>query len=972
MNLGLRVLDGVIETGILGLLVAAPLPFGAVDLWAQSAIEVVVVGLVVLTVARQVLGGTLLLRWSPLLGPALLITAVAAAQLVIGTSVNAHATLGSMRLLVAYWGFLVVVSLHLTTRGRVLRLLWTVVAAGTGLAVLGLANRAAGRALAPWFPPDFPVTRLIGTFVNPNHQALYFAITALLAAALLLRPRPAAEARSGPRVRRTLPSPGRLGRIALLVGAITVITAALLLTFSRGGVIGLVAGLAVALAASLRGRRAGVLLAAVGGVGAVALVVLQVAGNGALVNRFATLGREPFAEYRWAVWERTVRMLGEAPLTGVGLGAFQDAFPMYRPPGIESDKFIDHAHNDYLELGAEAGFPGLIAAGWAVSGLLGFVVRRLALRHDPLVRGIAAGGLGALAAVLVHSAFDFGLHMPANALMAVAVTALVSNVVALRTRVGSGGGVDLPVWTRPVTPAVRLAAAPVLAGALAAGVAVIVPPALADWHAQRAIRQAGEDARNRGRVGTADLAAALAELRRAAALDSRNAEIQGALADVGEQLAFRIWNFGVAPDGRRLMGLDERFADAQGYLATAYAAYERSLSLEPRAARLHDRFGRFLGALETVRVVLRGSSRIGTPIDPRLAPVLDSADSLLPRAMTELRTGIRWDPLNPYRHRNLGLFALALSSGTERTQVVAESFRAALAIEPRMLDEVVDALTGARASTELVRASMPRREEVWLRLALRLDREGAAPAAAAAFEEALAIAGDGPRQAEIRIAYARSLLRAGRASLALDQARRALVAAPRNHRAYAVLGDVYEALGLSQQAGEAFSSAVATADGDADQLNEQRGRLAAFYERRGLLEDALAVRRRMVQDAPADPFAHQDLARALERVGQPEQALDEYGRLLALAVNNGGLRLVAAEAFARLGRLEEAAAAYQGAMPPEPDRQQADVRIRLASVYHRLGRTEQAIEQYRQALRIDATRGDARSALEALVATTGR
>jgi hypothetical protein len=63
---------------------------------------------------------------------------------------------------------------------------------------------------------------------------------------------------------------------------------------------------------------------------------------------------------------------------------------------------------------------------------------------------------------------------------------------------------------------------------------VIVPPALADWHAQRAIWRAGEDARNRGRVGTADLTAALAELRRAAALDPRNAEIQGALADVAE------------------------------------------------------------------------------------------------------------------------------------------------------------------------------------------------------------------------------------------------------------------------------------------------------------------------------------------------------------------------------------------------------------------------------------------------------
>jgi tetratricopeptide (TPR) repeat protein/O-antigen ligase len=969
---GVRVLDALIEGGALALLLVAPLPFGSVDPWAQSGIEAAVLLLVVLTVARLVVDGELVLRWTPLLGPGFLMIGLVGLQIALGTSVNPHATAESARLFLAYFAFLLVLSLHLTTTARLRRLLWAVVLGGAGLAALGLANRAAGRVLLPWFPPDFRVTRLVSTFVNPNHQALYFEIVLFLAAGLLLRPRRLRGPRSAGASASHLPGAGRALRIAVLTGAMAVMAAALVLTFSRGGAAGLVAGLVVLLTLTLRGRSILVTAMAVTGVVVAGAGVVHATGGGWLLARFGELGQEPFADYRWAVWERTVRMLGEAPVLGVGLGAYQDAFPLYRPPGIGSDKLIDYAHNDYLQLGAETGFTGLVALAWGLAGLVGFVGRRLAARHDPVVRGLTAGGLAALTAVAAHSALDFGVHMPANALMTVVVAGMLPNVVALRTRVESGGGLDLPTWRRPVTARIRLAAAPALAALVVLSGLAIVPPAVADWHAQRAVRLAGEVGRARGAVRNADLETALGELRRAVALDPRNAEVSAALADTAEQAAFRIWSFGVTLDGQRLGEPAARLEAAEGYLATAYAGYQRSLALNPRAARVHDRFGRFLGALETVRVAIRGSSRLRPPTDPQLLALLDSPESLLPRAVAELRTGIRWDPLNPYRHRNLGLFALAHLQGSERTEVATDAFRAALAIEPQLLDEIADQLEATGAPPDVLLETIPRRAEVWLQLARRLDRQGRAPAAASAFERALAIARDPAGQAEIRMAYARSLLRTGQSRLALDHARQALVAAPRDYWAFGLLGEVYEALGLWAQAGEAYTEAVATVSGEIGAVNEQRRRLAAFYERRGQIAEALTIMRLVAETEPRDPSHHADLARLLERSGDADAALREYRVTLRLAGNHAGYHQLAAAAFARLGLLEEAAATYEAGMPPDPGPAQVHFRVELGNVYRRLGRADRAIEQYRYALKIDPTRGDARAGLEALAVPTRR
>jgi tetratricopeptide (TPR) repeat protein/O-antigen ligase len=972
MSRSTRFLDVLIEGGILALLLFAPLPYGAVDLWAVSVVEAGVLVLVVLTGIRMLVEGEITLRRTPVLWPGLVMVALGLLQLAVGSSVNAHATRVSVQLCAAYVGFLLVLTTHLVTPARVRRLLWSVVLAGGLLAALGIANRVGGRMLTPWFPPDFPEERLISTFVNPNHQALYFVIVLFIAAGLLLRPRSNRRPASPqPIARGYMPSVGRAARILCLLAVITGAAVALVLTFSRGGFGGLAAGLVVLLVTILRGRSLAT-AAVAGGAALVALaVVVQFAGATWLVERFSTLGREPFADYRFAVWERTIQMVGDAPALGVGLGAYQDAFPRYRPPGIVPDKVIDYAHNDYVQLAAEVGIPGLLVLGWAMAALASLVVRRLGTRHDPFVRGLAAGGLAALTAVAVHSALDFGLHMPANALLVVVLAAALPNIVALRTRVGSESGVDLAAWTWWATPRIRAIGAGVLAASLVLGLLAVIRPAVADWHVQQALRLAGGDVRAQGVVPTADLAAAQAELVRAAALDPGSPLVHLGLADVAEQLGLRVWHFGIGVDGRRVApGLDARLAASQPHFATAYVAYERTLALNPRGAREHDRFGRFLGMLESVRQAVRGTSTLRTPIDPRLVAVIDSADSLRPRALTHMRTGVQLDPMNPYRHRNVGTFALAHLQDPARAQVAAESFRAALAIEPRLLDEIVAQIETTSRSYELLIASMPKRDDVWLRLAERFDRERRRQVSAAAFEEALSLAPDRTRQAAVRVSYAAALVRWGDPRTALDHAREALVAVPKNYRAFATLGDVYEALGQWDRAAEALGSAVLLARdaGEFSFMNWQRSRLAWFLERRGQFREALPVLRQMVADTPNEPVWRLDLARVIERTDGWSEALPEYRTALRLARGNRDVRRAVAEAFASHGLLQEAVGIYEESMPAGLDPAHADVRMRLAETYRRLGQPDRAADQYRQVLRFAPDHQGARNALGALSA----
>jgi O-antigen ligase len=75
-----------------------------------------------------------------------------------------------------------------------------------------------------------------------------------------------------------------------------------------------------------------------------------------------------------------------------------------------------HAHNDYLELLAETGVAGCVLfVALAVPAIAALMRASMRTGFDQ-ERALAAACLGSLAAIAVHSLFDFNLHIPANAM----------------------------------------------------------------------------------------------------------------------------------------------------------------------------------------------------------------------------------------------------------------------------------------------------------------------------------------------------------------------------------------------------------------------------------------------------------------------------------------------------------------------------------------------------------------------------
>lgn len=250
-----------------------------------------------------------------------------------------------------------------------------VVAGGLVQALLALVQHAVGNADRP-----------AGTYFNPNHLATALAMTG----AFLLAAQPARPA---------------LRWSAL--GASALVSAALVATASRGGVLAAAAGWGVV--GWHRWRWRAVALAVAVAIG------LTVAPN-PLGDRLRYLGaQDPFAYTRLQIWGSAVQRAIDHPF-GVGLNLFRQSSQRYAFP-VEADvarygRRAESAHSDYLQTLAELGPAGLLLALWGLTALA--VAARRAIR-DPdrtATRPIALGAAGALAAVAAQALVDTLTHVP--------------------------------------------------------------------------------------------------------------------------------------------------------------------------------------------------------------------------------------------------------------------------------------------------------------------------------------------------------------------------------------------------------------------------------------------------------------------------------------------------------------------------------------------------------------------------------
>ncbi len=115
-------------------------------------------------------------------------------------------------------------------------------------------------------------------------------------------------------------------------------------------------------------------------------------------------------DLRLKIWQRDIFILQDFPLTGAGIGNFPAAFRMFYPMSLDQNQTaMPHAHNMFLQVGADLGIPGLIIwLGVAMAAIIAAweIYRRGKKWQNAWLSALGAGLLGCQLAILIHGMFD--------------------------------------------------------------------------------------------------------------------------------------------------------------------------------------------------------------------------------------------------------------------------------------------------------------------------------------------------------------------------------------------------------------------------------------------------------------------------------------------------------------------------------------------------------------------------------------
>lgn len=417
-------LDQWCEKGILGLVLGI-LVFGSLALGAVRATEFLVlqgftIGILLLWAMRVWLQARLQLLCPPVCWGVLAfsIYAIVRYRMVIADGdLEYVARLEMIRVLIyAFLFFAIVNNLHRQESIRIISIALLVLGMVISLyAVYQFLNKS--HYVWGFERPQGYWKRGSGSYICPNHLAGFLEMLLPVGLAYMMT--------------------GRFGPVMkVFFGYVSlVILAGLAVSGSRGGWLAAAASLPVLFFMLMRERQ--YRLPAL-----VALVALVAGGvwfttqsQYARERQAATTSSGEERDLRVLIWPSAVKVWRENYWWGGGPAHFDHRFRAHRPETHVVQARPGHVHNDYLNTLADWGLAGamLIALtflllGWGIFSSWKFLVRspndfaRKRSNKSTFVLGAGAG----LVAILVHSFFDFNLHLPANAILAVTLMALIA------------------------------------------------------------------------------------------------------------------------------------------------------------------------------------------------------------------------------------------------------------------------------------------------------------------------------------------------------------------------------------------------------------------------------------------------------------------------------------------------------------------------------------------------------------------
>ena len=360
---------------------------------------------------------------------------------ILGRDMGANAVAYSVYQAFARWGFVICLGLFfwvcvgLGRDRKVFKaMVWVALVFGIFEALYGLAQVLIPGVGVWWVSADFASTGCArGTYINRNHFVGLMGMLWPVALGVTLA-QGVWEERKG---LKAVLSEEHVGHQLIGFLLVALMLVALLFSQSRGGILGVFISMAVLLGLlrTATGRfRWGLRITLMALVALVAIYGGRI-GFDQIVERFLQI--ESGAGSRMEIWTQTWEMVSDHP-AGIGLGNYEVVEPVYVDPGRAGIRWR-HAHNDYLQLLAEAGWLGAVPL---VAGFFLFIargiwrVRRIGFDVGRFRLMVAVGALAGLCSMAFHGFFDFNLQIPANQVFFVLLMALVESGLWPRGRDG--------------------------------------------------------------------------------------------------------------------------------------------------------------------------------------------------------------------------------------------------------------------------------------------------------------------------------------------------------------------------------------------------------------------------------------------------------------------------------------------------------------------------------------------------------
>ena len=198
--------------------------------------------------------------------------------------------------------------------------------------------------------------------------------------------------------------------------AFAVIAGAIVLNFSRAGVVLLIAGSTLWLGAFALRQRSMPRLALAFSAVLVLLTALLLFG-GQTLERFHLRGSGSAGistDFRWRIFHDTFQLIRDSPWIGIGLGNFDSVFAIFRDASVADTRSL-HPESDWLWLWSEVGWP---AVALTIVGMALLIRRVFPLREGTNQRFRLATLIGVLL-FAVHGLVDVSGHRLGTVLAAI-------------------------------------------------------------------------------------------------------------------------------------------------------------------------------------------------------------------------------------------------------------------------------------------------------------------------------------------------------------------------------------------------------------------------------------------------------------------------------------------------------------------------------------------------------------------------